>query len=77
MNVPFYIFLIPYFIAIVVVVTFALFNIYHIYRYALATRMSVAVTSIFVIGLIVMLGVSIVFVYRFDWTDTFRIVIGL
>ena len=77
MEIPYYIFLFPYFIAILVILLFALFNLYHVYRYALSSKMSIAVSSVFVIGLLLMFGVSSVYIFQFDWTQTFSIVIGL
>lgn len=77
MEIPYAIFLIFYILGFLSVLLFTSFNLYHALRYAFRSAVSIGVTSIFVIGLIVMIGVSFVYILDQDWSRTFFITIGI
>ncbi len=77
MEIPYYIFLIAYIISAFFAVLFFSFNMYHVVKYALQTTVSIFVTTFFVIGFVIMVGVTAVFIVGTDWQQTFSITVGL
>lgn len=63
-------FLFFYGLVIFIVFVFALFNIYHVVRYALQTRTSVVITLIFIFGLVLIAGISTWGVLNIDWSQS-------
>lgn len=71
MFVPYIIFLLLYFVSAVILLVFSMFNLYHMLRYAFATAVSVAMTLVFVFGIVVILSVSVFFIVQIDWSQGF------
>ncbi len=76
MQIPFHVFLIIYIIVTVIGLLFAGFNFYHVFRYAFRTAVSIIVTGFYTVGFILILGISIVFITRVDWSQTLTVGIG-
>lgn len=70
MSVPLYIFLLVYTLVVLILLLFSIATIYHVTRYALKTSVSIMVTGFFVAGFVVMLGVSVAFIFQIDWLQT-------
>lgn len=77
MNIPYYVFLIAYIISAFFAVLFFAFNFYHVIKYAFKTSISIAVATFFVIGFVLMIGVTAVFIAGTDWGAVFTISIGI
>lgn len=73
MEIPAVIFLLTYLIVVFILCIFAIFDIYHVFRYAFKSRTSVIVTILFLVGLLIIMGISIYFVSQIDWTQSFRL----
>ena len=76
MEISYYIFLILYIIITLFGLLFAGFNFYHVFRYAFRTPVSIIMTTLFTTGFILIIGISIVFITRVDWSQTITIGIG-
>lgn len=77
MEIPYAFFLLLYALGFLAVLIFTSFNLYHAVRYALRSVVSISVTGFFIIGLIVMIGVSLVYITGQDWGRTFLVTIGI
>jgi len=71
MEFPAIIFLLAYLAVVFILSIFVIFNIYHVVRYAFKTRASIAVTILFVLGLVIIMSVSIYYIAQIDWSQSF------
>lgn len=71
MGIPFVVFLLIYIVAAAFILLFAAFALYHVVRYALASTVSIVMTTFFVSGLVIILTVSIVAIVRIEWDQVF------
>jgi hypothetical protein len=65
--------LIPYVILTLVILTMATFNLYHILRFSFSNSISVATTFIYLSGLFLILIISLIALFQFDWQQNIEI----
>ena len=73
MGIPLSLFLILYLIVSGIFLLYALFNLYHIFRYGHFDAASYFMTGFFIAGFILIVFVSFVFINQIDWQHSIQL----
>jgi hypothetical protein len=65
--------LIPYTLLALIILTMATFNLYHMLRFSFSNSTSIATSFIYLTGLILILIISLVILFQFDWQQNIEI----
>jgi hypothetical protein len=65
--------LIPYGLLLLVILTMASFNLYHILRFSFSNLISVVATFVYLSGILLILIVSLVAILNHDWSQNIEI----
>ncbi len=68
-TIPYWVFLIPYGIIILLLTIFAVINLFHLLRYAFMSPIAVFTTFLLISGTFFILFISYYFLSGFDWTQ--------
>ncbi len=73
MEIPTLVLLLLYLAIVLVIGVFSFFHLYHAYRFGMHTRVAYAISAAYIIGAVVIVGVTLLSVTSVDWTAPIRI----